>query len=108
MNPEQTVNAEAKIRLREIMAYADVPSVKNRGIITNVVSSPLVNSLRELVDSFHENGGNEELRESGTETDKTAIDQNKDLLELTLNPFQIKSNKNVFFVLRTGYRIKCR
>ena len=78
INLEQTINAEAKISSRGITAYADVPFVINRGIITNVMRTQLANWLLELVNLLHVYNGNKKLRESKSERDKTVIDQTKD------------------------------
>ena len=105
INLEQNINAEAKISLRGITAYAGVPFVINRGIITNVMRTQLANWLLELVNLLHVYNGNKKLRESKSERDKTVIDQTKDLLELTPNPTEVKSNKNILFTLRKRCRI---
>ena len=42
---EQTINAEAKSRLKGVMAYADVSTAVNRWVITNAMRNELVNTL---------------------------------------------------------------
>ena len=100
---EQTINAEAKSRLKGIMAYVDV--AVNRWVVTNSMRNKLVNSLLELVDLRYITDGNKELRQSRTEKDKYDLENIKSLLRSTLNPFNCTTEKCVLFNIKTGRQI---
>ena len=58
---EQTINAEAKSRLKGIVSFADVPTAVNRWIVTGSMRSQIVNSLLEVADLKSYNSDNKEL-----------------------------------------------
>ena len=45
---EQTINAEAKSRLREIIAFADVNTVMNRWLITSSMRTEIVDKALNI------------------------------------------------------------
>ena len=94
---EEKIKAEAKSRLKCIMAYADIVSAINRWVVTNSVRNQLVNSLLDLVDSKYTTDGNKKLRQSQTEKNKCDLENIKSLLQSTLNPFSCKTDKYVLF-----------
>ena len=94
---EEKIKAEAKSRLKCIMAYADIVSAINRWVVTNSVRNQLVNSLLDLVDSKYTTDGNKKLRQSQTEKNKYDLENIKSLLRSTLNPFSCKTDKYVLF-----------
>ena len=94
---EEKIKAEAKSRLKCIMAYADIVSAINRWVVTNSVRNQLVNSLLELVDLKYTTDCNKKLRQSQTEKNKCDLENIKSLLQSTLNPFSCKTDKYVLF-----------
>ena len=102
---EQTINAEAKSRLKGIMAYADVASAVNRWFVTNSVRNQQVNSLLKLIDVKYTTDANKELRQSSTEKDKYDFKNVKSLIRSTLNPFSCTTEKYVLFNIKTGRQI---
>lgn len=66
----QIINAEAKSRLKAIMAYVDVASAVKRWVIINSMGNQSINSFLELVRLKRTNDCNQELRQSQTEKDK--------------------------------------
>ena len=77
---EQTINAEAKSRLKGIMADADVASAVSRWVVTNSVRNQLVNSVLELINLKHTTDASNELRQSWTEKEKYDFKNVKSLL----------------------------
>ena len=57
---EQTINAEAKHRLKRFMAYADISSAVNRLLVTSSLRSQIVNGLLEIADIQPPIEGNKE------------------------------------------------
>ena len=47
---EQIINPHAKIRLKRIMAYADINSAVNRWHVTSAMNREIANSLLEYAD----------------------------------------------------------
>ena len=59
---EQTINADAKNRLKGIMKYADVATAVNRWAITNSMKTELVNSLLEMSGMTESSYGHKETQ----------------------------------------------
>ena len=113
MTLEQTINAEAKNPLKDIMSYLDIASAVNRSVVTNSMKNQLVNSLLELVDLKHTIDGSKESRQSRIETEKYDLENTTSLLRLTLNLFCCRTDKNVLFnphmhaIFSQRYCMKC-
>ena len=99
---EQTINADAKSRLKGIMAYADVSSAVNRWMVTGCMRTQIVNSLPESADLKNYNADNKELNKPRMERDKADLEQLKNIITSTINPFDKTLNPDVFFNLKTG------
>ena len=99
---EQTINADAKSRLKGIMAYADVSSAVNRWMVTGCMRTQIVNSLLESTDLKKYNADNKELNKPRMERDKADLEQLKNIITSTINPFDKTLNPDVFFNLKTG------
>ena len=71
---EQTINAEAKHRLKGFTAYADISSAVNRWLVTSSLRSQIVNGLLEIADIQPPIEGNKELREKRIKKDTSDLD----------------------------------
>ena len=66
---EQTINAEAKNRLKGIMAFADINSVVNRRQVTSSMKTQIIKSLLEMTELKNYNAETEELNHPRIERD---------------------------------------
>lgn len=99
---EQTINAEAKSRLKGVVAFADISTAVNRWIVTGSMRSQIVNSLLEVADLKSYNSDNKELNKPRMERDKKDLEKIKEYICSTTNPFQKGVQKDVLFNLKTG------
>ena len=102
---EQTINAEAKNRLKEIIGYADISSAVNRWITTNSMRSEIANVL-EIAHLDKSIDGTKELRTPRIVKDKEDVQKVKKLIKNTLNPFDKSTNVDALFNIRTGRKLK--
>merc|ERR1711894_426760 len=101
---EQTINAEAKHRLKGFMAYADISSAVNRWLVTSSLRSQIVNGLLEIADIQPPNEGNKELREKKIKKDTSDLGLIKNVIGQTINPFDHDSKESLYN-LQTGQSI---
>ena len=100
---EETINAEAKSRLKGIIAFADISTAVNRWVVTGSMRSQIVNRLLETVDMKIYDSGNKEQSKARLEKDKKDLEKIKDEICATTNPFQTSVHRDdVLFNLRTG------
>ena len=99
---EQSINAHAKNRLKEIMAYADIDSAVNRWHVTMPMRSEIANTLLEYADMRRNEGGNKEVTEQRKKRD---LEKLKKLITSTINPFQQRRHKDYLFSLKTGKQV---
>ena len=102
---EQSINAHAKNRLKEIMAYADIDSAVNRWHVTMPMRSEIANTLLEYADMRRNEGGNKEVTEQRKKRDKEDLEKLKKLITSTINPFQQRRHKDYLFSLKTGKQV---
>ena len=102
---EQTINAEAKNRLKRIIGYADISSAVNRWITTNSMRSEIANVL-EIAHLDKSIDGTKELRTPRIVKDKEDVQKVKKLIKDTLNPFDKSTNLNALFNIRIGRKLK--
>ena len=103
---EQTINAEAKNRLKGIIGYADISSAVNRWITTNSMRSEIVNNVLEVADLDKPIDGTKELRAPRIAKDKEDVQKVKKLIRDTLNPFDKSTNVDALFNIRTGRKLE--
>ena len=72
---EQTINADAKNRLKGIMKYADVATAVNRCVITNSIKTELVNSLLEMSGMTESSYGHKETQTLRRKKDNEDLNQ---------------------------------
>ena len=70
MGLEQTINADAKNRLKGIMPYADISSAVNRWMVTGAMRAEIINELLEVADMKNTDAGNKDLNQPRMEKDK--------------------------------------
>ena len=95
MSLEQTINAEAKSCLRGIIPYADVSTAVNRWIVTGAMRSQIINRLLEMEDLKNYHADNKELTKPRMGRDKKDLDQIKEAICATINPFCIDMDGQV-------------
>ena len=79
---EQSINAQAKNRLKGIMAYDDIDSAVNRWHITSPIKSEIANALLEYADMKSNEGGNKEVKEQRKKRDKEDLEKLKKLINI--------------------------
>ena len=103
---EQTINAEAKNRLKGIIGYADISSAVNRWITTNSMRSEIVNNVLEVADLDKPIDGTKELRAPRIAKDKEDIRKVTKLIKDSLNPFDKSTNVDALFNIKTGRKLE--
>ena len=101
---EQTINAEAKNRLKGIVAFADINSAVNRWIVTNSMRAQIVNKVLDIAGlSCDDSGGsNKETHPQRMARDtRDYIKMTQSVLDM-LNPFDMHINKEALFNIKTG------
>ena len=96
MTLEQSINAHAKNRLKEIIAYADIDSAVNRWHVTSPMKREIANALLEYADMKSNEGDNKEVKEERKKRDKEDLEKLKKLITSTINPFQQKRQRLSF------------
>ena len=99
---EQTINAEAKSRLKGIIQFADISTAVNRWIVTGSMRSQITNRLLEMADLKGFNSDSKELNQSRIARDKKDVEKLKENICATTNPFSENVCKVALFKLRTG------
>ena len=99
---EQTINADAKNRLKGIMKYADVSTAVNRWTVTNSMKSELVNRLLEIYGMSESSSGHKETQGPRMKRDNRDLSKLKKAITETMNPFDENLNKNILFNIKTG------
>ena len=101
---EQTINAEAKNRLKGIIAFADVNTAVNRWLITSSMRTQIVNRVLDIAGLCPNDEGSPNKE---TNPRRMARDA-KDLVELAqsvldmVNPFDANINQDALFNIKTG------
>ena len=102
---EQTINAEAKNRLKGIVAFADINTAVNRWIVTNSMRSQIVNKVLDIAGlSCDDESGvsNKETHPQRMARDTRDLNQMTQSVLDMLNPFDRNINKDVLFNIKTG------
>ena len=100
---EQTINAEAKNRLKGIIAFADINSAVNRWLVTSSMRAQIVNQILDIADmSPNTDPKNKELERYRIEKDANDLSLLIDYIVDTLNPFQFGVNCDALYNIKTG------
>ena len=102
---EQTINAEAKNRLKGIIGYADISIAVNRWITTNLMRGEIVNVL-EIADLGKPIGSTKEFRAPRIVKDEEDVQKFKKLIKDTLNPFVKSTNVDALFNIRAIIKLQ--
>ena len=100
---EQTINAEAKNRLKGVIAFADVNTAVNRWLVTSSMRTEIVNRVLDIAGM----GRDDESKNKETNPKRMKRDAN-DLIGISrsildmVNPFDANINKDVLFNIKTG------
>ena len=99
---EQTINADAKSRLKGIIPFADVSSAVNRWVVTSATRTQIVNQLLEVADMKNSQAETKDLGAPRMKKDKMCLKNIKEIILSSVNPFSANINKDGLFNLKTG------
>ena len=103
---EQSINAEAKNRLRGIIGFDDVQSAVNRWLFTSSMRTQIVNSLLDIANmSPISNMKHKELKPYRIEKDANDLSALINSLGETLNPFLPNINCDALYNIKTRKRV---
>ena len=102
----QTINAEAKSRLKGIIDFVDISSAVNRWITSNSMRSEIVNNVLQIADLDKPINGTKVLRAPRIAKDKVDVQKVKKLIKDTLNPFDESANDDALFNIRTSRKLE--
>ena len=102
---EQSINAHAKNRLKEIMAYADTDSTVKRWYVTSPITSEIANALLEYANMESSEGGNKEVKKQRKKIDVEDLEKLKKFITSTINPFQQRRRKDYLFDLKAEKQV---
>ena len=102
----QTINTEAKSRLKGIIDFVDISSAVNRWITSNSMRSEIVNNVLQTADLDKPINGTKELRAPRIAKDKVDVQKVKKLIKDTLNPFDESTNVDALFNIRTSRKLE--
>ena len=101
---EQTINAEAKSRLKGIIAFADVNTAVNRWLVTSSMRTEIVNRVLDIagLSPNDDESNNKETNPKRVERDANdLIKLSRSILDM-VNPFDANINKDALFNIKTG------
>ena len=101
---EQTINAEAKIRLKGIIAFADVNTAVNRWLITNSMRTEIVNKVLVGLDPNDDENNNKEVFPTRVKRDACDLENFCNSIREMINPVDASIIKNVLFTLKQERR----
>ena len=84
---EQTINAEAKNRLKGIMAFADINSPVNRWQVTSSIKTQTIRSLLEMAEIKNYNAETKELNHARIKKDHQDLQALTNIINSAINPF---------------------
>ena len=100
---EQTINAEAKRRLKGIIAFADVNTVVNRWLITSSMRTEIVNKVLNIAGlGPNDDENNKEVFPTRVKRDARDLENICTSICELINPFDASINKDVLFNIKTG------
>ena len=102
MSLEQTINADAKSRLKGMLPFADIASAVNRWVVTNATRSSIANQLLEIAELKDYHADSKELNEPRVGRDKKDLERLKEVIVNSVNPFSRDTDPEGLFNLATG------
>ena len=103
---EQTINAEAKNRLKGIIAFADINSAVNRWLVTSSMRVQIVNQVLDIADmNPNTDTIHQELKTYRIDKDSTDLISLTNSIADTLNPSQSGINRNALCNIKTGKKV---
>ena len=103
---EQTINAEAKSRLKGIIAFADVNTAVNRLLITSSMRTGIVNTVLNIAGlGPNDDENNKEVFPTRVKWDAHDLENICNPIREMINPFDASINKDVLFNIKTGRKL---
>ena len=104
---EQTTNAEAKSRLRGIIAFADVNTADNRWLITSSMRTEIVNKVLNIagLGPNDDENNNKEVFPTRVKQDARDLENICNSIREMINPFYASINKDALFNIKTGRKV---
>ena len=104
MTLEQTINAEAKRRLKRTIAFADVNIAVNRWLITSSMHTQMVNKVFNIagLGPNDDESNNKEVLPTGVKRDARDLENICNSIREMTNPFDASISKDVLFNIKTG------
>ena len=104
MASEQKVNAEAKSRLKGIIAFADVNTAVNRWLITSSMRTEIVNKVLNIagLGPNDDENNNKEMSSTRVKRDARDLENICNSIREMINPFDSSIIKDVLFNIKTG------
>ena len=102
---EQTINAEAKNRLKGIMSFADANTAVNRWVVTNTMRSEIVQNVLVAAGLSPDDDAtvpNKETQPRRMQRDAEDFVKLAKSVKDMLNPFDVDINKEALFNIKTG------
>ena len=102
---EQTINAEAKNRLKGIMAFADVNTAVNRWLVTSSMRTEISKKILEVAgmsQSEEDNNKSKEVNAKRQEKDAADLISLKENISDMVNPFDPTIDKDILINIKTG------
>ena len=101
---EQTINAEAKSRLKGIIAFADVNTAVNRWFITSSMRTEIFNKVLNIagLGPNDDENNNKEVLPTRVKRDPRDLENICNSIREMINPFDASINKDVLFNIKTG------
>ena len=94
---EQTIDANAKSRLKGIMAFADISTAVNRWIVTASMKSKILNAFLDYADKNISYDESKELHAFRIRAEQNHLSKLKKVIKATVNPFSKQLNKDFLF-----------
>ena len=102
MTFKRTINAEAKNRLKGIMAFARINSAVNRWQVTSNMKTQIIKSLFEITEIKNYNAETKSLNHPRTERDHQDLQALTAIINSKFKPFLPTVNQISLFNLKTG------
>ena len=100
---EQKVNAEAKSRLKGIIAFADMNTAVNRWLITSSMRTEIVNKVLNIAGlGPNDDENNNKMSSTRVKRDARDLENICNSIREMINPFYASINKDVLFNIKTG------
>ena len=102
MTLEQTINVEAKIHLKGVMAFPNIILAVNRWQVTNGMKTKIIRSLLEMAEIKNYNAEMKELNHPRIERNHQDMQALTNITTYTINPYLPMVNQNSLINLKTS------